>query len=488
MTTNQSTSLNTNVQLSEDTKMNTNDEKLEPKVNYVVPEAKALKGDFDAIRKRMEKLMLEKEFPMDVFPKTLQSLLIDAKETMNFPVDYLGSAFLFAISVAIGNSYRAIMKEHWKETPILYLAIVGRPGSLKSHPLSFAIKPIHQKDGEHYQKYLIEKQLYSEWERETKKGKKGSELKKAPRWQQHLVSDFTMEALQLVLMVNPRGVGVYSDELASWFKNFNRYTKGSEEQFWLSVWSGKSIRVNRKTSEPLFIPRPFVSVCGTIQPDVLSELAENRTGNGFLDRILFVFPKHEKRKGWKESEMNQDLVNDYYEFIERLLIELPRTEEDNHDPQELHFTPEAYKELLNWQNQMVELCNDLEDDTITSIITKIETYSIRFALCLEVAFYGFHAVPLQNIGMNAVKGAIKLAEYYLSGALKVHKILKSETPVTKLDQQKRRVYEQLPKDFQTNEALEIAEQLNMSERNLKRFLNEDNLFKRLQRGQYQKLY
>ena len=77
-----------------------------------------------------------------------------------------------------------------------------------------------------------------------------------------------------------------------WFKNFNRYNKGSEEQFWLSVWSGKAIRINRKTTEPTYITKPFISVIGTIQPGVLNDLADNRTENGFLDRLLFVAPEN----------------------------------------------------------------------------------------------------------------------------------------------------------------------------------------------------
>ena len=116
-----------------------------------------------------------------------------------------------------------------------------------------------------------------------------------PIWEQLLVTDFTPEALIEVHKFNKNGIGVYADELASWFKNFNRYNSGSEEQFWLSVWSGKPIRINRKTSEPIFISLPFISVIGTIQPAVLKELAKDRTENGFMDRILFVIPDDLKK-------------------------------------------------------------------------------------------------------------------------------------------------------------------------------------------------
>mgnify|MGYP000010446173 CR=1 FL=1 len=44
---------------------------------------------------------------------------------------------------------------------------------------------------------------------------------------------------------NKRGICLYVDELMSWLKNFNRYNSGSEEQFWLSVFSGKPIILDR---------------------------------------------------------------------------------------------------------------------------------------------------------------------------------------------------------------------------------------------------
>ena len=67
------------------------------------------------------------------------------------------------------------------------------------------------------------------------------------------------EALAEVHKFNKRGIGVYADELAGWFKNFNRYNKGSEMEFWLSQWSSKPINIDRKTGEPVFIPYLYFS-------------------------------------------------------------------------------------------------------------------------------------------------------------------------------------------------------------------------------------
>lgn len=52
-----------------------------------------------------------------------------------------------------------------------------------------------------------------------------------------LISDVTPEELSLIHAQNKRGLCLWADELSAWFKNFNRYNNGSEEQFWLSVTS-----------------------------------------------------------------------------------------------------------------------------------------------------------------------------------------------------------------------------------------------------------
>ena len=48
---------------------------------------------------------------------------------------------LVAVSVADGQHHLARMKEGWDESAILYMALIGRPGANKSHPLSFAMRP-----------------------------------------------------------------------------------------------------------------------------------------------------------------------------------------------------------------------------------------------------------------------------------------------------------------------------------------------------------
>ena len=174
-----------------------------------------------------EKKVKQNPFPVEVFPKEVQEIITATNESLNFPIDFIGASILYAVSVSIGNTHRVEVKNGWRENAVLYLAFVGRSGTNKSHPISFAIKPIEKEDGSNYQKYQREKQEYDTILARTKGGEQqaDNELSK-PTWEQHLVSDFTPEALAEVHKFNKRGIGVYVDELASWFKNFNRCAHG----------------------------------------------------------------------------------------------------------------------------------------------------------------------------------------------------------------------------------------------------------------------
>ena len=80
-------------------------------------------------------------FPISLYPSKIQRIIREVNDCYGFPVDYVAAAMLVAVSVAIGNTHLARMKEGWDESAILYMALIGRPGANKSHPLSFAMRP-----------------------------------------------------------------------------------------------------------------------------------------------------------------------------------------------------------------------------------------------------------------------------------------------------------------------------------------------------------
>lgn len=96
------------------------------------------------------------QFPVSIFPAKIQRIIKEVHECHSFPTDYISAAILTALAVGIGNTHLAQMKQGWLESPILYMALIGRPGANKSHPLSFAMKPFLDYDYE--QNKLFEEQ------------------------------------------------------------------------------------------------------------------------------------------------------------------------------------------------------------------------------------------------------------------------------------------------------------------------------------------
>jgi hypothetical protein len=72
-------------------------------------------------------------FPIEVFPKSIQNLIINAKETVGYNPEYLSAGILSTCATAIG-SYVRLFNGSYENPPILWLNIIGRSGDGKTHP------------------------------------------------------------------------------------------------------------------------------------------------------------------------------------------------------------------------------------------------------------------------------------------------------------------------------------------------------------------
>jgi len=430
-------------------------------------------------------------FPVDALPGAVQQIIADTHENLNFPIDFIGASLLFAGAVAIGNSHRVEVKRTFQESAVLFLAIVAPPGSNKSHPLGFALKPIEKHDTKVCADYEREKMEYDRVMRARKQ--QGDETTEPPKpvLKKILFRDYTPEALISSHRFNKRGIGVYAEEFAGWFKNFDKYkAKGSEQEFWLSTWSGFPISVDRKTSDPLYISKPSIPVVGTMTPETIHELAGyNRDKNGFIDRVLFVMPDGIKKEYWSRTDIKPETAGRWHDIITKLLsLPVEIDNEFNPVPKVLNFTEEAENLLWDWQKTNTDQSNDAEDEAMGGIYSKMDMYVPRFSLILELLRWSCGESDRQAIGIEAVQGAIKLGEYFKRSAVRVHSIITNTNPLDKHPSDKQGLYDALPGNFTTEEGKLIAEQMGIPERTYKRFLNERDLFTWRSRGEYEKRF
>lgn len=435
------------------------------------------------------------EFPIHIFPKQIQDIIISTNQCSDYPIDYIGASLFCACAVAIGNTHCVEVKKNWEETPILYMAIVGNPGINKTHPLSFAISPLLDRDiesNEQYKKAINEYDRIMNMSKKEREEERVSDIPLEPKLKKYIVSDITPESLASILDDNPRGIVLYADELASWFNNFNRYNKGSEEQFWLMAYSASAIQINRKNIRgSISLKRPYISVTGTIQPSLLKDLAEgSRSKNGFIDRILFVYPQRNIKEYWS-TQILPDYITDSWKSIIEGLLDLEQNLDKNNMPvpKVIPYSPEAWEKLFEWHKYNTDLSNSEDEESVKGIYSKLEIYISRFSLIIQMLRWRCGETGKEQIDCTSIDAAILITEYFRKTALKVQMTLNSTEIFKDLPTNCRQLYNALPNNFSTAEGVIISQKFGMSRDSFNRFLKtyKDKLFDNFQRGIYKKL-
>ena len=426
---------------------------------------KGLKEDF--------KLISGKNiFPTDIFPSILQKLILELESTLNFSPDYTSASILYAVSVSIGNKIQLKVKNSWFEKSNLYMVLVGRTGDVKSHSVSFCLNPLMKIDKENFEKYLEKKKEYEKLPVEEKS------KNTIPILRQLLLNDFTPEAFVKTHYFNSRGIGLYTDEIAGFFNSFNQYRKGSEEESYLSAWSGKPIIKNRISGEEMRVDNTKVDIIGTMQEAILSSVFHsNKLKNGFIDRLLFVLPHKYVDNKWNDRDLDKKYIEWYSEFIAKVFMIAEQSEIL------LEFDSEAKDYLYQWQNNQK---TDFEFEYQRGISVKLQQYVLRFSILIEVIQSICNDEKPQTISLTTLKSAIQLRDYFFENAIRVFELI-DNSHYDSLTEIQKNVFDKLSPQFKTGEGIEIILRENlMKERSFKNFLKDEKLFKKIAHGIYEK--
>jgi len=434
---------------------------------------------------------MDSDFPKNIFPKIIEEIMENYESILNFNYDYIGSAILSALSLACGNYAKIKIKNGWIESPILWIVLVGKAGINKSAPLSTFLKPFKERDKAFYEKY---KKELAEYESNIKQNRKKQSKEEGsqedvlvfPKRRQHLISDFTPEALSVAHEDNPHGITIYTDEILTWLNNFNRYNKGGEEQFYLSLWSGQEININRRNSNHIYIANPFISVCGTIQPNRLLEaFGKGRDKSGFTHRILFAYPDNVIREDFSENEISDVIVRSYNSIINQL-IDLSQKNGIN-GPKIYELDKKAKAAFKEWRSNNNSRINNELNDELTGIYAKLEIYLLRISLIMQVLEDSIENKDNNLISENTFESAVQLINYFEYSALKVYKLIsKYDDPLSNYPNDKKEFYKSLPPEFSTSEAEKVAQKSQIPRRTFFDFIKDDVLFEKTKHGHYLK--
>ena len=413
-------------------------------------------------------------FPSEVFPEQIRQIINRTRTCLNFPLDYICPALIFASSIALGNAIAVEIKKGWKEKAIFYMAIVGEPGTNKSSCLEFAIEPLRKIDRDNLKTYKKKLKQY-----EATKNDPDKNIEQ-PVYGQIVLSDITVEGFLKQHLNTPRGLAIYADELMGFVKSFSRYRSGNDEEIWTQLFTGVPIIVNRLHSDSFSVSNPFVGIIGGVQPGLLRKFADGKTDSGFIYRWLFAYPDKRTFSRFQDDEIDDHTMNQWETIIDTI-----RRIRYNGKTTVIRLSPEAYDLYKQWYNTGRETMEHASTSFI-GITTKMERYCARFALILEVLRYTCGQSDLTSISAQSMKDAFKLTYYFIAGAQKALKKLHSD-PLGALTEKQRSIYLDLPATFTTREGLTTALLHSMSERTFKDWIKTP-LFRKLDYGTYEKRY
>ncbi len=364
-------------------------------------------------------------FPIDIFPKEIQSYLFECNKTLDSSIDYMGCSLLWLISVCIGNSIMVEVKKGWIENLTVWISIVGKAGLGKTPSISNVIFPLTKINAKEIKTYIKEKEKFDFYDKLSKKEKEEYPEVFEPRKSQFIANDITLEALVDLHQESDNAVGVFKDELAGWLKDMNKYREGSDLEFWLSTWSGKSVNLNRLTRKGSFVEKPLIPVLGGIQPSIFNSFyTDENKENGFMDRMLLSFPDL-KIDSYNEQEMNESTLQWYKEsvimFYDTLKSIIQRNEDGEITSLIAKFSDEGRKEWIRIFNELSAVQNDEnENEYLKSMLPKQKSYIPRFA-CLIHTFDEFFSEGGNSllISKDSVLKAEKLSKYFVATAKKI---------------------------------------------------------------------
>lgn len=367
-------------------------------------------------------------FPIDIFPLPLQAYMNECSKTLDASIDYMGCSMLWLSSVIIGNSIQVEVKSGWLENVTLWMAIVGKAGLGKTPSINNIIFPLLKANSKEIKDYIKKSEKFNEYNELSKDEKKQHEKVGKPSKTQFIANDITLEALVDLHQESKNAVGVFKDELAGWLKDMNKYRAGSDLEFWLSTWSGKSVSLNRMSRAGSFVENPLIPVLGGIQPSIFNTFyTDENKENGFMDRMLLSYPDlviesyNDKEIDYRMIKWYSDSVLSFYESIKANVVKY--SDDGEIVPNVARFSDEAKTEWKRIFNDITTIQNDdNENEYMKSMLPKQKSYIPRFALLIDVMDKFFSDDITDSsmiISQHSVLKAEKLSKYFIATAKKI---------------------------------------------------------------------
>ena len=392
-------------------------------------------------------------FPLDCLPPTVADYVSATAEALQCDPAFVAIPALVNLASCVGATRVIRIKSTWKEPCILWGAVLGKSGTMKSAALEQPLRRL----------YAIQQQRALEWQQRAKefeaeqarymaamkgwqsaaaRGKAEGPPPEAPVppvCERVIVSDITVESLASRLqdqwrLNRPRGLLLVRDELAGWLGSFNQYkAKGANADAakWLELHRMGTLIVDRKSGDGLiYVRRACMCICGGIQPGVLSRaLGNEHVENGLLARFLLAAPPWKSRV-WQPDCFDESLSERFTALVDRLLeLDFAQDADGLPVPVEVPLSAAGVEEWARFYNPHAEEMRALDED-YAAAWSKLEGYCGRLALLLHLIRAVSSDPTLTDpasIDADSVRAAAKLTDWFKEEARRIYRNLSAST-------------------------------------------------------------
>jgi hypothetical protein len=359
-----------------------------------------------------ELAQLDRSSNLALLPENLDTPLRRLAERLNLPVEAYYLVLLTVAAGCISSQTRLEIDPYtdFKAPAILWGGLVGETGSGKSHIISTLTQPLQDLQAEYFQRYQHRLEAYQTALREYDRRKKGEDAGEPPEKPKPLslyASNYTLEAISQILGQQPdRGLVVALDELAVFLRSMDAYRRGrgADRAHWLNLYNGGALKVDRKTSEQIFVRYTSVSIIGGIQPSILQRLwqEDREFGDGLWSRFTWVNVPLAPRSRTQTGPIHTP--RKLLETVYRRLLDFP--------PQ-LHVLDDEGHRLWNeWEAEFDELILTEPNEQIRATLPKVKERAARIILplhYLDAACAG--GIPSKVIPANTLARAIEFTRW-----------------------------------------------------------------------------
>jgi hypothetical protein len=309
--------------------------------------------------------------------------------------------------------------------PTIFAGLVSESGQKKSPILKAIIKKpmnvLQREKREAFQEALVryEKEI-SDWDKcksEERSSKFPEGKPKFPQQRLYYFTNATGEGLLYQFQAHPdKALLAIVDELVGLFASQNKYSggRGSDRQDILSAFDGTGATVLRATGTKADIDGLLLSICGTIQPEVLKRLMRDCSDpDGQWARFLFVNQPLAAATLADDDGSGVDLTGrllSYYRAIDQL------------PAREYRLSRSSFKHYQQVYNQLERLRVSHPNPGMRAVYSKMEGYIGRLTLNLHVLheLSSGKTLPDEEIPLSILKKAIALAKFYIGQVKLIH--------------------------------------------------------------------